>query len=451
MDGTESDSRIGSWATSTPFYYGWVILAVAGITHFTSAPGQTYVASIFLEPMIEDMGWSRTVFSGLYTAGSMTAAFFMVAVGKALDRFGARRTLAILCILMGFAAIWMSGVDAKWKLYVGFAALRTIGQGSFGLVATTMISTWFVRMRGRATALASLGGAMSMTAFPFIVHLLIESLEWRQAWITLGISVWILLLVPVIVLVRRSPEDIGVLPDGDQFDESSEKSSDSERIPITENESLDKSSSELGEIHFKLSEALRTKSLWMLVFSSIALPLIMTGLMFHHVSILGSKGLSPALAAGTMGLFGPLMLVANLGGGYLSDRMPNRFLLAAGQAILVITMLWAMTIETAWQAVFYIVLASLSVGLVGTTNTVIWANYFGRRYLGSIRGFATTIMVAFSAMGALPFGIIYDRSESYDTAIMILLVLPVFACIFSFLALPPQRRGKSIESSTNVF
>lgn len=450
MNGTGADSRKGSWITSTPFYYGWVILVVAGITHFTSAPGQTYVVSIFLEPMIDDMGWSRTIFSGLYTAGSMTAALFMVAVGKALDRFGARKTLAILCVLMGFAAIWMSGVDAKWKLYVGFAALRTIGQGSFGLVATTMISTWFVRMRGRATALSSLGGAASMTAFPFVVHLLIESLGWRQAWTTLGISVWVLLLVPVIVLIRRSPEDIGVLPDGDQIHKSSEKISGSERIPAIENELLGKSASEPSEIHFKLSEALRTRSLWMLVFSSIALPLIMTGLMFHHVSILGSKGLSPALAAGTMGLFGPLMLVANLGGGYLSDRMPNRFLLAAGQAILVITMLWAMTIETAWQAVFYIVLASLSVGLVGTTNTVIWANYFGRRYLGSIRGFATTIMVAFSAMGALPFGIIYDRSESYDTAILILLVLPVFACIFSLLALPPQRYTKSIESSINV-
>ena len=450
MNGTGADSRKGSLITSTPFYYGWVILVVAGITHFTSAHGQTYVVSIFLEPMIDDMGWSRTVFSGLYTAGSMTAALFMVAVGKALARFGARRTLAILCILMGFAAIWMSGVDAKWKLYVGFAALRTIGQGSFGLVATTMISTWFVRMRGRATALSSLGGAASMTAFPFIVHVLIVSLEWRQAWITLGISVWVLLLVPVIVLIRRSPEDIGVLPDGDQIHKSSEKISGSERIPAIENELLGKSASEPGEIHFKLSEALRTRSLWMLVFSSIALPLIMTGLMFHHVSILGSKGLSPALAAGTMGLFGPLMLVANLGGGYLSDRMPNRFLLAAGQAILVITMLWALTIETAWQAVFYIVLASLSVGLVGTTNTVIWANYFGRRYLGSIRGFATTIMVAFSAMGALPVGIIYDRSESYDTAILLILVLPVIACIFSLLALPPQRYTKSIESSINV-
>ena len=313
MNGTGADSKKGSWITSTPFYYGWVILVVAGITHFTSAPGQTYVVSIFLEPMIDDMGWSRTVFSGLYTAGSMTAALFMVAVGKALDRFGARKTLAILCVLMGFAAIWISGVDAKWKLYVGFAALRTIGQGSFGLVATTMISTWFVRMRGRATALSSLGGAASMTAFPFVVHLLIESLGWRQAWTTLGISVWVLLLVPVIVLIRRSPEDIGVLPDGDQIHKSNEKISGSERIPAIENELMGKSASEPSEIHFKLNEALRTKSLWMLVFSSIALPLIMTGLMFHHVSILGSKGLSPALAAGTMGLFGPLMLVANLG------------------------------------------------------------------------------------------------------------------------------------------
>lgn len=431
----------GLRVTSLPFFYGWVIVAVAGLIHFTAAPGQTYVISIFLEPMIEDMEWSRTVFSGLYTVGSMTAALFMVGVGRALDRFGARRTVVLLCLLMGLATFWMSSVNAMWELFVGFALLRTIGQGSFGLVATTMISTWFIRLRGRATAIASLGGAASMAAFPFLIHILIEYFEWRQTWVVLGILVWVLLLLPALVFVRRSPEGVGILPDGNREYVAGNHDSSGENLACRGRNISGDVEIPAGEVHFSLSEALRTRSLWMLVFSSIAVPLIMTGLMFHHVSILGSKGLSSGLAAATMGLFGPLMLLSNLGCGYLADRVANRILLTAGQAILIVSMLWLVTVNSPWEAVVYIVLSSLSVGLIGTTGTVIWANYFGRKYLGSIRGFSTTVMVGFSALGALPFGMIYDRSGSYDSAILALIVLPVVAGVFSFLAFPPQKSG----------
>ena len=429
--------------TSFPFFYGWVIVAVAGLTHFTAAPGQTYVISIFLEPMIEDMEWSRTIFSSLYTVGSMTAALFMVGVGRALDRFGARRTLVILCFFMGLATFWMSSVDAMWELFIGFALLRTIGLGSFGLVATTMISTWFIRLRGRATAIASLGGATSMAAFPVLVHILIEYFEWRQTWVVLGILVWTLLLLPALVFIRRSPEDVGILPDGNGEYVTADVDSLGKTLACRGRNISEGVEVPSGEVHFSLGEAMRTRSLWMLVFSSVAQPLIMTGLMFHHVSILGTKGLSPGLAAASMGLFGPLMLFSNLVCGYLADRIANRILLTAGQAILIISMLWLVTTNSAWEAVVYIVLSSLSVGLIGTTGTVIWANYFGRKHLGSIRGFATTVMVGFSALGALPFGILYDRSGSYDSAILVLLVLPVIACVSSFLAFPPQKSSST--------
>ena len=150
----------------------------------------------------------------MYTAGSLTAALLMILVGKALDRIGSRKMLVVLCVLMGFACIWMSGVSTEWQLLIGFAALRTIGQGSFGLVSSTMISIWFIRIRGRATAVASFGGAASMAIFPVIVHFLITQFDWRVTWVILGVSVWCILLIPSALLVRRSPESVGLLPDG---------------------------------------------------------------------------------------------------------------------------------------------------------------------------------------------------------------------------------------------
>ncbi|MCH2314747.1 MAG: MFS transporter, partial [SAR202 cluster bacterium] len=166
-------------------------------------------------------------------------------------------------------------------------------------------------------------------------------------------------------------------------------------------------------------------------------------LMFHHCSILGAQGLSFQMAAFTLLLFGTLMLVFSVVSGLLADRFPGRYLLALGQAILVVAMLWVFVIGSSWQAIIYVVISAAAVGLVHTTGTVIWANYFGRAYLGSIRGFATTVMVAFSAMGALPFGFIYDWTGTYDMALWILMVLPFTALIFSLFASPPRRGNVS--------
>jgi len=416
-----------NWIKSLPFYYGWVIVAVAGLAHFTSAPGQTYVTSVFLEPMIEDLNWSRTLFSGMYTAGSLIAALFMVVVGKALDRFGSRKMLATLCVLMGFSCIWMSGVSTEWQLLLGFAALRTIGQGSFGLVSSTMISIWFIRIRGRATAVASFGGAASMAIFPVIVHFFVALYDWRVTWLILGVSAWCILLIPSVLLVRRSPESVGLIPDGEIVDREGNNCT-TEKNYVADD-----------EFSYTLSDALRTRALWMLTLSSLAVPLVMTGLMFHHVSILGAQGISSQMAAVTLGLFGPLMLVFSVVSGLLADRFPGRYLLALGQAILVVAMLWVFVIGSSWQAIIYVVISAAAVGLVHTTGTVIWANYFGRAYLGSIRGFATTVMVAFSAMGALPFGFIYDWTGTYDMALWVLMGLPLTALIFSLFASPPRR------------
>ena len=422
-----------NWIKSLSFYYGWVIVAIAGLAHFSSAPGQTYVSSIFLEPMIEDLNWSRTLFSGMYTAGSLTAALFMILVGKALDRIGSRKMLVVLCVLMGFACIWMSGVSTEWQLLIGFAALRTIGQGSFGLVSSTMISIWFIRIRGRATAVASFGGAASMAIFPVIVHLLITQFDWRVTWVFLGVSVWCILLIPSALLVRRSPESVGLLPDG-AVEDRGIKGSD---LALSGNVDVDK------ELGYTLVEALKTRALWMLALSSLAVPLVMTGLMFHHVSILGAQGISSQMGPATLGLLGPLMLIFSVISGLLADRFPGRYLLALGQAILVIAMAWVFVISSSWQAIVYVVISAAAVGLVNTTGTVIWANYFGRAHLGSIRGFATTVMVAFSALGALPFGFIYDWTGSYDMALWILMALPVAALIFSIFAFPPRTNRNS--------
>ncbi len=126
---TSNSSRIrhSSIISRAPFFYGWVILTVSALTRFISGPGQTFLISVFIDPVISDLGWSRTLVSSLYTAGSLTAGVAVIFVGRLLDRYGARIMLLVIGILFGLAALWMSTVNHPVKLYFGFAALRTLG------------------------------------------------------------------------------------------------------------------------------------------------------------------------------------------------------------------------------------------------------------------------------------------------------------------------------------
>jgi MFS family permease len=397
------------------------MLGVAGMGMFASGPGQTYTVSLFVNPIIDELGWSRTTVSGLYTAGSLTAAATMFLVGRLLDRYGARVMLPVVVALFGIALIFMSNASQQWHLYAGFAAIRTLGQGSLTLIPTTVIAFWFVRLRGRVMALNTLGGVASQAAFPPLIHVLISAFGWRSAWVALAFIVWGLLLAPAILLVRRSPESVGLLPDGD--DAPSEQQSAS---PVAR------------EVNFTVLEALKTRAFWLLILAGSSQSLIGTALVFHHVSVMDSRGLDAVVAASALSVIAPGALLGTFLAGFLCDRFPNRFVLAGGPLILIFSMLITLVMAHPWQAIVYGVSLGLGGGIMMTTSAVIWPNYYGRKYLGSIRGVVTSGMVAAAALGPLPFGFLFDISSSYTLAVLIFLTLPVTCAIAAFMATPPQ-------------
>ena len=407
------------------FYYGWIMLVIASLTAFMSGPGQTYGVSVFVDPMIDTFGWSRTTISGLYTAGSLTAATAMLLVGRLLDRYGARVLLTVVVLLFGLAAIWMSRVSHIVELYIGFTLLRTLGQGSMSLIPSTMVALWFVRLRGRAHALYALGGATSQAALPPFIYLIISVMGWRDTWIVLGIMIWVILLLPSALLVRRSPEAVGLLPDGDRISSLDVNVQDGAH--------------ERASADWTLGDALKTKSFWLLILAGSSSSLISTALIFHHVSLLGSKGVDAGTAAFVLSILAPVAIVSNFAAGFLSERYPNRFILMAGNSFLAIAMLSTFTITGNWQAFVYGGLLGLSNGMTMTINSVIFPNYYGRAHLGSIKGITSTSQVAFAALGPLPFGYFFDLTGNYATVMLLFLALPAFSAGAALMASPPQR------------
>ena len=415
-----------SLVNNVPFFYGWVILAIASVAGFMSGPGQTYGVSVFVDPIIDDLGWSRTMVSGMYTAGSLTAATTMIFVGRFLDKFGARSLMAIVAVLFGLAAMWMSNVQSVIHLYLGFAALRTLGQGSLSLIPTTLVSIWFVRHRGKVTSVYSLAMAASQASFPPLIYLLVTNLGWRNAWVILGILIWSILVIPSLVLVRRSPESVGLLPDGD--------------LSKYDNNKNEVETKEIyGEINFSLREAISTRSFWLLMLAGASQSLISTALVFHHVSVMSSRGLESGIAASILSVIAPLAILGAFVAGFLADRLPNRHILVVGQLLFLAAMVWTFNISQPWHGFVYGGLLGITNGLLMTTTTVIWPNYYGRAHIGSIRGVVTTWMVACAGLGPLPFGLLFDLTGSYTTAILTFIALPLTCAISAFFAYPPKK------------
>ncbi len=184
-------------------------------------------------------------------------------------------------------------------------------------------------------AIGGIGGAIGMAIFPIIAHALISNTGWRNAWVVLAFVIWVV-LVPIVLLVRRSPESVGLLPDGEPT-----------RQP--EEQALGAQTTTAQEVNFSLSEALRTRTFWLLLFASSALPLISTGLSFHQISLLTNKGIQTGVATAVFGIIGPSSLLGTFIAGFMADRFPNRYLLVIGQVLLGMAILASLSTKCIMQ------------------------------------------------------------------------------------------------------
>jgi sugar phosphate permease len=405
----------------TPFYYGWIILVIAALASFASAPGQTYTFSVFQDSFIEGLGVSSTTISALYLLGSLTAAGSVIFIGRGLDRFGPRIMLVVAALTLGLGAIWLSRVDGAWQLYVGFAIMRSFGQGALQLIPSTVVSIWFVRKRAMALALMALGGSLAGGTFPLYADALIDGVGWRSAWIAIAITTWGLLIIPAIIFVRSSPESIGLLPDGDAV--------------AGDDGDGDESATHPGyERTWTVGQAMRTRALWLLIFAGSAQSLVGTGVMFQQVSIMTSKGLSTSVAAGVFAVFAPTAISGQFLSGYLASKVRSRYLLAAGQGGIVVAMILLLSASELWQAYLYGAVLGVTMGFLMNTNQVIWPVYFGRRNLGSIRGVTNFGMMTAAAFGPLPLALALDITGSYTPGLIAYMILPPLCGVAALMA-----------------
>jgi len=403
---------------ASPVYYGWIILAVGAVGGIMTSPGQTYSIAVFIDSFISDLDTSRSLVSTLYTAGTLTASFALPFVGRQLDRRGARFMIVIVSFFLGWACIYMGFIRNAGMLFIGFLALRMLGQGSLSLVSTYVINQWWVRRRGMAMGIAGMVAALiGAGGFPNLINWLIPIYGWRIAYMLLGLGILVGMLPLGLILIRNRPEDYGLYPDG--------------TISVVADK--DTAVGEPIEEHWTLSEALRTSSFWIVGAGLSSGSMLSTGLTFHLFSIFKDSGLSSTVAAS---VFLPIAVTAgimHLGGGVLVDRVPIRVILTISLFLQTLALIMAPYLCSVQLALVFGLIMGMRGGLQMIVSNVIWARFYGRLHLGSITGVTTTLMVASSALGPMPFGVARDILGSYTVVLIGFAGLPFLLAVSTLL------------------
>ena len=387
-----------------PLFYGWVIVAVMGATGAVSMGMGSLNFGLFIKPMGDELGIGRAAFGWAQTARQGASSATSPLIGWLLDRYGSRVMLPVAALATGGALIGLAYVTSAWHLVVLFVVMGLVGMSGPGALVTTVpVLKWFVRNRGKAVAFVGLGIPVGALLFIPLTQVLINEIGWRGAWIVLAI-IGIVVIVPLAaIFVRRQPEDVGLVPDGDIPDVREDGDGSGARNVV-------------DEVSWTVREAVRTTTLWRLVIVFSMVQLATGTVALHRIAAFMDRGMDPTLIS-----FATAFDAVAAGGstflfGMLVQWVPARFLGALGFSMLAGASV--LTIYATNLPIMFVSMWIFGMGIGGMMflNNFIWADYFGRGSVGGIRGLANPINLVVGGIGAPAAGYVRDWTGSYDPA-----------------------------------
>ncbi|MGH7871334.1 MAG: MFS transporter [Candidatus Binatia bacterium] len=419
---------------SSKIFYGWYIVLVGILVNIAGTFAFSSTLSIFLKPITEELGVSRGTFSLIRTFEIGVAALIVPLLGPWIDRHGGRGVLVLGVLMEGAGLMLSSLVQSFWQFVLVRCSLVIAGEALLGsLVINVTIAQWFVRKRGRAMGIANLGTGVAKLSIPLVAASLFVLIGWRNTWAVFGIIAPLLVVAPALILVRRKPEDIGLLPDGEPPSQTIDGLSATDKAS-----SLSQRQVLVGEHSWTRAEALRLPTFWLLVITFGIASVGIAGLNLHIYSYVTDIGYSPLIAASFMSTIALTQLGSTLVWGMLADKFDIRrvscvqFLI---QGVGLITAISSSQIHLTYLGFFF-----YGTGLAGSfvLREVIWANFFGRASLGTVRGLSLFFANLFAASGAPFFGFLHDRTGSYNLSFTIFSCALFTSSVLILLAKPPK-------------
>lgn len=401
---------------------GFLILFLGSLTAGLTGPGQTIGVSVFNPKMEEALNLSSERVSLAYLIGTLTGAVLLPRIGQMIDASGVRRAQIIIGGLFALALVNMSFVNGFLWLAIGFTGIRFLGQGSLSLISTLTVSLGYVRNRGTALGIYAMTSHAMMALVPLALAVTIAAVGWRSAWLVAA-AVVAATVVPIAVFGLRSLPTSSAQPDSDVD------------LPERSTPDLDR------------SQAIRTRSFWILVAISSSASMMSTALNFYQISWMAEAGIGEAAAAA---LFIPQVLGAAVAGvaiGWASDRIGTRYLPATCMALLIVSHLLAAVASPGVVVVTYGIVLGAMGGGVRTATASLLPAWFGTSHLGAIQGLLTLFGVGASALGPFALANVRTAFGSYSPAILVLTLLPVAAFFLSLVGDPKRRALEAAQRS----
>ena len=407
-------------------FYGWIVVFVVFLGSFISSGAGGITISLFFDPIRETQGWTLTELTGGVTAQGIAILIAAPIIGPLLDRFGGRIVMTFGAVVAGIGLMFLSTMQEVWHFWLFFAIVGSLSMTALGdLAGPVVIAKWFVQRRGIAMALATAGGPAGGMIMSPIVALLIASLGWRDTWQIMGVTILLIAVPTILLLMRRIPEDLNLLPDG--------------KIGTPNASAGDHRSLLVDERTWTLSEAIRTRTLWVIVISMNLVTVGATSLLYHQVPYFRSIGIS---AQGASYLFTFTLLGATTSRfvwGFIAERIPIRLCLFGVFLCRSLGVLSFVIVPYPYNLVSFIGLFGFLGGTIWPMQALAMANYYGRQFLGSIQGLLRPLLGISQIVGPLFIAILFDRTGGFEVAFVIASSLGIAGSFLVLLATPPER------------
>lgn len=433
-------NKAGDAVAQSKFFYGWYIVGVGILVHAASTFAFSSTLSIFLKPITEELGVTRGAFSLIRTFEIGVAALIVPLLGSWIDRYGGRGILVLGVLMEGAGLLLSSLVQNFWQFVVVRCSLVIAGEALLGsLVINVTIAQWFVRKRGRAMAIANLGTGVAKLSIPLVAAYLFVLIGWRGTWAVFGLIAPAIVVLPALIFIRRRPEDMGLLPDGESPSHHPETARSAVATATTRGNSPDMS--------WTRAEVLRDPTFWLLVITFGIASIGIAGLNLHIFSFVTDIGYSPLIAASFMSTIALTQLASTLVWGTLADKFDIKkvsFVQFVIQGAGLVLMISSADIRLVYGGFFL-----YGTGLAGSfvLREVIWANFFGRTSLGTVRGLSLFFSHLFAASGAPFFGFLHDHMGSYNLSFTIFSCALFTSALLILLARPPLKNSAAVYGS----
>ncbi len=413
-------------------YYGWVIVAVVFVTMGVGVNARTAFSLLF-PPILAEFGWDRGVTAGAFSFGFLVSAVLSPVLGRLMDRHGPRLVIESGVVFMGAGLLLATLVRQPWQLYATLGVLVGGGSVCLGYAGQSLfLPNWFVRRRGLAMSIAFSGvGVGSIVLLP-AMQVLIERAGWRTACFAMGVLV-LAVLMPLNLLLRQRPEDIGLEPDGDA----------TSRMAASGNPMANVVDADWAAIDWTLQRAMRTARFWWLALGYFCALYAWYAVQVHQTKYLVEIGFSPTLAAWALGIVSLAGIPGQIMLGHLSDRIGREWVWTAGSAGFAVCYMALLAMD---QAPSYVLLYLMVIaqGMLGYGITSVFgaipAEIFQGRHYGSV--FGTLMLSAIGGGAAGPFvtGVLHDATGNYRAAFSIGLGVSLLGVLAIWLAAPRKVR-----------